>query len=97
MRCRTTALGRVLSLAADLHLESDRRTHWHVLRRGDGVIALNEVAAEILKLCDGTNTRREVLAMSRRYLIRVPHRHVSAFLEAACRRAWIVETEPSLH
>jgi Coenzyme PQQ synthesis protein D (PqqD) len=92
-----TAVCRVLSLAADVHLESDRHAQRHLLRHGQGVIALNEVAAEILKLCNGTNTRREVLEMSRRHLGRGSRRHVRAFLEAARRHAWIVETEPSLH
>ncbi len=70
------------------------RTGLPVLHYEGGAVQLNDVAASILGLCDGANTRYDVLARL------VPDRtdtpralQVHAFLDTARRLGWIKEEE----
>ncbi len=64
-----------------------------VLVQPGGAVQLNESAAAILELCDGTRTREEVIA---EFLANPAYRElgedVRDFLEAALERGWIIET-----
>jgi hypothetical protein len=76
-----------LRLAADARLETATSpTGVHVLRRPSGTIALNDIAVQILRLCDGHHSRLDVIRR-----VRAPPRHVNAFIDAACSREWITE------
>ena len=73
------------------------RVEWRedrpVLVQPGGTVQLNENAAAILELCDGTRTLEEVIA---EFLAQPGNRELEAdvrdFLEAALHRGWIVET-----
>ena len=62
-----------------------------VLTSRSGPVQLNETAAAVLALCDGTHTREEIIAEV--LATRDPSLtdDVRAFLRAASRRGWIVE------
>jgi pyrroloquinoline quinone biosynthesis protein D len=64
-----------------------------VLVQSGGTVQLNESAAAILELCDGTRTSEEVIAE----FLALPANHdlaadVRDFLDAALQRGWIIET-----
>ena len=73
------------------------RVEWRedrpVLVQPGGTVQLNDSAAAILELCDGTRTPDEVIA---EFLARGSHQElaedVREFLDAALHRGWIVET-----
>ena len=79
-------------LAPGRQLQKDSAGDGHILAGPAGIVQLNESAAAILALCDGTLTREQIIA-------RVLHRSkedsfavdVREFLNAARRRGWIVE------
>jgi hypothetical protein len=62
-----------------------------VLTSRSGPVQLNETAAAVLALCDGTHTREEIIAGT--LATRDPSLadDVRAFLTAARRRGWIVD------
>jgi pyrroloquinoline quinone biosynthesis protein D len=64
----------------------------HFLAGPTGVVQLNESAAAILALCDGTLTREQIIA---RVLTRSRDDSLAVdvrdFLNAARRRGWIIE------
>ena len=92
MKDKTVARASKVRLAAGRQLQKDSSGDGHFLTGPAGVVQLNESAAAILALCDGTLTREPILA-------RVLHRSkddsfavdVREFLNAARRRGWIVE------
>jgi hypothetical protein len=97
VRSRATAqpARRRLRLSWGAHVGRDR-TGLPVLLHEGGIVHLNEMAAAILGLCDGTNTRYDILARL------VPDRtdthralRVHDFLDMARRLAWIKEEEGS--
>jgi pyrroloquinoline quinone biosynthesis protein D len=73
------------------------RVEWRedrpVLVQPGGTVQLNDSAAAILELCDGTRTPEEVIA---EFLAQGSHQElaedVREFLDAALHRGWIVET-----
>jgi pyrroloquinoline quinone biosynthesis protein D len=73
-------------------LQKDPGGKGHFLAGPAGVVQLNENAAAILALCDGTLTREQIVA---RILPRSKDDSfavdVREFLNAARRRGWIVE------
>ncbi|HEY3786541.1 MAG TPA: pyrroloquinoline quinone biosynthesis peptide chaperone PqqD [Steroidobacteraceae bacterium] len=83
--------GRV-RLAPGRHLQKDSVGDGHLLAGPGGIVQLNESAAAILALCDGTLTREQIIA---RILPRSKDdsfaEDVREFLNAARRRGWIVE------
>ena len=58
-----------------------------------GVVQLNESAAAILALCDGTRTRDEIVSLMLRRASDTDERAIDVreFLAAARARGWIVE------
>jgi pyrroloquinoline quinone biosynthesis protein D len=80
-----------IRLAPGRQLQKDS-ADGHFLAGPTGAVQLNESAAAILALCDGTLTRDQIIA-------RVLHRSkddsfavdVREFLNAARRRGWIIE------
>ena len=64
-----------------------------VLVSPSGTVQLNESAAAVLALCDGTFTRQEIVAQ---FVRGVPEESlamdVREFLEAALRQGWVVES-----
>jgi hypothetical protein len=96
-RTTTQVAVRRLRLSRGAHVGRDR-TGLPVLLHEGGTVHLNDTAATILGLCDGTNTRYDVLARL------VPDRtdtqralQVHAFLDMARRLAWIKEEVGSVH
>jgi pyrroloquinoline quinone biosynthesis protein D len=73
-------------------LQKDSAGDGHFLTGPAGIVQLNESAAAILALCDGTLTREQIIA---RILPRAKDDSfavdVREFLNAARRRGWIVE------
>jgi pyrroloquinoline quinone biosynthesis protein D len=83
--------GRV-KLAPERQLQKDSAGDGHLLAGPAGIVQLNESAAAVLALCDGTLTREQIVA---RVLPRSKDDSfavdVREFLNAAKRRGWIVE------
>jgi coenzyme PQQ biosynthesis protein PqqD len=79
-------------LAPGRQLQKDSAGTGHFLAGPAGAVQLNESAAAILALCDGTLTREQIIA---RVLPRSKDDSfavdVREFLKAARRRGWIVE------
>jgi len=79
-------------LCSGRQLQKDSAGDGHILAGPAGIVQLNESAAAILALCDGTLTREQivtrVLPRSRDDSFAVD---VRDFLNAARRRGWIVE------
>jgi pyrroloquinoline quinone biosynthesis protein D len=89
-RKRTRARERV-RLAPGWRLRHGTAGKGHVLNSSSGPVQLNETAAAILALCDGTRTRAQIIAEAP--ASRDPRlvEDVRAFLAVAHRRGWIVD------
>jgi len=92
MKDKAVSRGGRIRLAAGRQLQKDSAGNGHFLAGPAGIVQLNESAAAILALCDGTLTREQIIA---RILPRSKDDSfavdVREFLNAARRRAWIVE------
>lgn len=92
MKDKAVSRGGRIRLAAGRQLQKDPVGSGHFLAGPAGVVQLNENAAAILALCDGTLTREQIIA---RILPRSKDDSfavdVREFLNAARRRGWIVE------
>jgi pyrroloquinoline quinone biosynthesis protein D len=92
MKDKTVARASKVRLAAGRQLQKDSAGDGHFLTGPAGVVQLNESAAAILALCDGSLTREQIIA---RVLPRSKEDSfavdVREFLNAARRRGWIVE------
>jgi pyrroloquinoline quinone biosynthesis protein D len=81
-----------VKLAAGRQLQKDSAGNGHILAGPAGIVQLNDSAAAILALCDGSLTREQIIA---RVLPRSKDDSfaidVREFLDAAKRRGWIVE------
>jgi pyrroloquinoline quinone biosynthesis protein D len=92
MKDKAVSRGGKVRLAAGRQLQKDPGGNGHFLAGPPGVVQLNESAAAILALCDGTLTREQIIA---RILPRVKDDSFAMdareFLNAARRRGWIVE------
>lgn len=92
MSDKPTSRGNKVRLAPGRQLQADKRQGRYILVYPSGMAQLNESAAAILALCDGTRTRDEIVA---EILPRLPDdsraADVREFLEAALRQGWIVE------
>jgi pyrroloquinoline quinone biosynthesis protein D len=92
MKDKAMSRGSKVRLAAGRQLQKDPAGNGHFLAGPAGIVQLNESAAAILALCDGTLTREQIIA---RILPRSKDDSfaldVREFLNAARRRGWIVE------
>ncbi|HEV7441185.1 MAG TPA: pyrroloquinoline quinone biosynthesis peptide chaperone PqqD [Steroidobacteraceae bacterium] len=92
MKDKPVSRGSRVRLAAGRQLQKDSAGDGHFLTGPAGIVQLNESAAAILALCDGTLTREQIIA---RILPRAKDDSfavdVREFLNAARRRGWIVE------
>jgi pyrroloquinoline quinone biosynthesis protein D len=93
MKDKSVSRGSRVRLAAGRQLQKDSAGNGHFFLAGPGgIVQLNESAAAILALCDGTLTREQIIA---RILPRSKDDSfavdVREFLNAARRRGWIVE------
>ena len=92
MKDKAASRGGRVRLAAARQLQKDPGGNGYFLAGPAGVVQLNESAAAILALCDGTLTREQIIA---RILPRSKDDSfavdVREFLNAARRRGWIVE------
>jgi pyrroloquinoline quinone biosynthesis protein D len=92
MKDKAVSRGGKVRLAAGRQLQKDSVGGGHFLAGPGGVVQLNESAAAILALCDGSLTREQIIA---RILPRSKDDSfavdVREFLNAARRRGWIVE------
>jgi hypothetical protein len=88
-------------LPLGVSLECLPGTDLHILRFASGDIPLSEGAAMLLRLCDGTNDRAQIRAHLTGLGRPAIAAYVEAFLDAASKKRWIVETAysalPPLH
>jgi pyrroloquinoline quinone biosynthesis protein D len=92
MNGKTGSLRRKIRLAAGYQLQTGPSGSAHILVSPKGPIQLNESAAMILELCDGTYSAEEIVARVVGERDDSLADDVRAFLEAAQRRGWIVES-----
>ncbi len=92
MKGKTGSLGRKMRLAAGYQLQTRLSGSDHTLVSPKGPIQLNESAAMILELCDGRYSAEEIVARVLSEKDDSLEDDVRAFLEAAQRRGWIVES-----
>ena len=92
MKDKTVSRPSRVRLAPGRQLQKNSGADGHFLASPAGAVQLNESAAAILALCDGTLTREQIIARvlprSRDDSFAVD---VREFLKAARRRGWIVE------
>jgi pyrroloquinoline quinone biosynthesis protein D len=91
MKGKTAPSRRKIRLASGHQLQKDPSGSGHVLVSPKGSIQLNESAAIVLALCDGTHTSEDVVARVLRAKDDSLADDVRAFLEAARSRGWVVE------
>jgi pyrroloquinoline quinone biosynthesis protein D len=91
MKGKTASRRRNVRLAPGHQLQKDASGNGHILVSPTGPVQLNESAAAILELCDGTRTREEIVARILRSKYDSLADDVRAFLAAARRRGWVVE------
>ena len=91
MKGKTASLRRTIRLAAGYRLQTDPSGSTHTLVSPKGVIQVNDSAAAILALCDGTHTSEEIVSRVMRSKNGELVDDARAFLDAAQRRGWIVE------
>ncbi len=82
---------RRLRLASGRHLRPATARRGPVLTSPAGPVQLNDTAAAILALCDGSRTREEVVSAALASRDADLADDVRAFLAAARRRGWLVE------
>jgi pyrroloquinoline quinone biosynthesis protein D len=92
MNGKTAPPGRKIRLASGHQLQKDPSGRGHVLVSPKGSVQLNESAAMVLALCDGTLTAEEIVARVLGARDDSLADDVRAFLDAARRRGWIVES-----
>jgi pyrroloquinoline quinone biosynthesis protein D len=92
MKGKTASPRRKVRLASGYQLQQDAHGSGHILVSPKGPIQLNESAAMVLTLCDGTHTPEEIVARILRAKDGSLGDDVRAFLDAARRRGWIVDS-----
>jgi pyrroloquinoline quinone biosynthesis protein D len=92
MNGKTPSLRRTMRLAPGYQLQKDPSGSGHTLASPKGSIQLNDSAALILDLCDGTHTTEEIVTRVLGTRDNGLADDVRAFLDAAQRRGWIVES-----
>jgi pyrroloquinoline quinone biosynthesis protein D len=92
MKDKQGARRRRIRLAPYRQLHKGAARRGHVLICPTGPVQLNDSAAKILALCDGTRTREEIVERAVQARDRSLAGDVRDFLDAARRRGWIVES-----
>ena len=92
MKGKIASLRRTIRLALGHRLQTGASGNEHRLLSPKGSIQLNETAALILSSCNGKLTGEEIVARVVRAKGTVLESDVRAFLDAARRRGWIVES-----
>jgi pyrroloquinoline quinone biosynthesis protein D len=91
MKRRKKSRRCTLRLAPGRELRTAAADGYHVLTGPSGPVQLNDVAASILALCDGTRTEEDIVAR----VLQMSHERLAGdireFLSAAARRGWIVQ------
>jgi pyrroloquinoline quinone biosynthesis protein D len=83
----------IISLGHSVRFQFEPAQQAHVLLYPEGMIRLNDSAAEILKYCDGTRTAAGIIAeLKRRFPDADLTAHVHEFLETAHGRGWIARS-----
>ena len=88
---KTVVRGGKVRLAQGRELQKGGAGNGHILLSQNGPVRLNDSAAAILELCDGTRTRDGIVARIVRSKDDDLAGDVREFLDAARRRGWIVE------
>jgi pyrroloquinoline quinone biosynthesis protein D len=91
MKGKTTSLRRNILIAPGHQLQKNPSGTGHTLVSPKGAVQLNESAATVLALCDGTHTTEDIVTEILRAKGDSLADDVRAFLDAARRRGWIVE------
>jgi pyrroloquinoline quinone biosynthesis protein D len=80
-------------LATGRHITVEWRGDQPVLVQPGGAVQLNESAAAVLRLCDGTRTTDDIVAeLTSDSNSQVLAADVRDFIDAALQRGWLVET-----
>lgn len=92
-RATRTPSGSGVRLAAGVRLDGGNKAgNMPVLVCPGGKVQLNEGAVAILRLCDGTRNRDDIVAeLTRRSRRHTLPTDIAAFLEVAYARGWIVD------
>jgi pyrroloquinoline quinone biosynthesis protein D len=91
MKDKTSPRRRRIRLAPGHQVQKDPGRDGHVLASPTGSVQLNDTAAAILELCDGTRTREEIISRILRSRDDSLAHDVRAFLDVARQRGWIAE------
>ena len=92
MKGKTASLRRTIRLASGYRLHKGLAGSEHRLISPKGAVQLNDSAAMILEMCNGSHTAEEIVARVLRTKGDSLEDDVRAFLDAAARRGWIVES-----
>jgi len=92
MKGETAPLRRTIRLASGYQLQKGPSGSTDTLVSSKGSIPLNESAALILDQCNGKYTGEEIIARVLQAKDNSLAEDVRAFLDAARRRGWIVES-----
>lgn len=85
-----TAARRHIRLSPKMRLQWEKAQDAYVLLYPEGMVQLNDSAAMILQLCDGTRTADDVVReLSRRFGDESLSDDVNEFLDAAQGHGWI--------
>lgn len=84
--------GHHIRLSPKMRLQWEQAQDSHVLLYPEGMVQLNESAAMILKLCDGTRDPAAIVAeLTSRFGDADIAADIQEFLDAAHSRGWIVD------
>lgn len=78
-----------LGVAPGFRFQWEPAQNSYVLLYPEGMVTLNDSAAEILKLCDGRSARAIVAALAQQFPEAELEADVLEFLEEAYERGWI--------
>jgi pyrroloquinoline quinone biosynthesis protein D len=92
MKEKSASRRNKVRLAPGRQLQKEASGKGYILVSPAGPVQLNESAAAILALCDGTRTREEIVARILRSKDDSLAVDVREFLAAARQRGWIVES-----
>jgi coenzyme PQQ biosynthesis protein PqqD len=91
MKAKSASGEGKLQLAPGHRVRIDRRAGSAVLATPAGPVPLNETAAAILSLCNGTRTRDEIVTLVTPGADAAVAGDVCAFIAVAGRSGWILE------
>lgn len=80
-----------LRLASGARIHFDTKAGRHILTHCEGAVLLNAMAVFVLRLCDGTHSRHDIL-QKMGFALGSPQAHdIHAFLDTARALTWITE------